>query len=158
MADPKAFSGGGPASIHARAGSIFFGDLERLLPPDCIWYTNWNVGLRDQLIGMSMNIVHIFSFISSQHVAQQHLDGQFLRKLPKSSHNNTQHQYQVDLDYIETDDEGWTYAIAFPRLQYYLSRKKSHGKPKKTHCVRRRRWLRQAKPAAMVPVSEAETI
>ena len=87
-----------------------------------------------------------------------HLDGQFLRKLPKSSHNNTQHQYQVDLDYIETDDEGWTYAIAFPRLQYYLSRKKSHGKPKKTHCVRRRRWLRQAKPAAMVPVSEAETI
>ena len=51
VADPKTFSGGGPASINARAGSIFFGDLEPLLPPDCIWYTNWNVDLRDQLKG-----------------------------------------------------------------------------------------------------------
>ena len=45
IGDPKAFTGGGGSAAKPRTGSVHFGDLEPLLPPDFVWTTHWNVDL-----------------------------------------------------------------------------------------------------------------
>ena len=58
--------------------------------------------------------------------------------------------WNVDLDYTEVDEDGWTYALQFSKFQHYIDRERSHGSAKTTHVVRRRRWLREARSAVDV--------
>jgi len=50
--------------------------------------------------------------------------------------------FEVDLAYTATDEEGWTYALSFPRMQLHLTENSTHYFPKPRDFVRRRRWVR----------------
>ena len=51
-------------------------------------------------------------------------------------------RFEVDLQYAATDQEGWTYALSFPRMQLHLSENSTHNFRKARDFVRRRRWVR----------------
>ena len=57
-----------------------------------------------------------------------------------------QYQFEVDLTYTNTGDDGWTYASHFEKFVDHLSENSSHHQRKGRDMVRRRKWVRLAEP------------
>jgi hypothetical protein len=55
--------------------------------------------------------------------------------------------FEVDDDYLTTDQEGWVYAASFERFSLHLAENSSHSFRKGRDLVRRRKWIRIARMA-----------